>query len=237
MKRNHFLFIITLCICLLTYTSLVSAKEIIEVKGNTPKEHKYVILVDLNEHQLYLINNNTKIIEKAYPIAGGKPSTPSPMGTWTIVDKAVGWGGGFGTRWMMLNVPWGKYGIHGTNKPLSVGGYVGSAISLGCIRMLNKDVEELYKIVDIGTNVIIYGGPYGLYTNQFRHLKPGDRGSDVYEVQKRMKERGYYSQTVDGVYGEGMKAAVIKFRKDNKLRIIHDIDKDFYNKLEIKAFE
>ena len=88
---------------------------------------------------MFLFNNATKKIDKEYKIAGGKPSTPSPLGTWEITEKEKNWGKGFGTRWMALNVPWGKYGIHGTNKPLSIGG----SASLGCIRMHNNDVEDL----------------------------------------------------------------------------------------------
>ncbi|WP_055666983.1 L,D-transpeptidase family protein [Desnuesiella massiliensis] len=234
MKRPYFVFILVLFI-LISFSSLAYAKDMKEIEENLPKKGKdsYTVVVDLNEHKLYLINDFTKKIHKTYPIAGGKPSTPSPIGTWTIVDKAAGWGGGFGTRWMGMNVPWGQYGIHGTNKPLSIGG----TISLGCIRMLNEDVEQLYKFVGVGTKVIIYGGAYGLDTNIFRTLIPGDRGADVYEVQRRMQDRGFYSGRLDGVYGEDMKAEVIKFRKYNKLSLTHYIDKEFYNALEIKPFE
>ncbi|WP_338025754.1 L,D-transpeptidase family protein [Clostridium rhizosphaerae] len=190
------------------------------------------MLVDLVDNRLYLIDQlNNKII-KNYPIAGGKPTTPSPLGTFTIISKGE-WSAGFGTRWMGLNVPWGRYGIHGTNKPLSIGGHV----SLGCIRMLNMDVEDLYKLVGYGTPVCIYGGPYNMFVNEFRVLDPGNTGSDVYEVQRRLKDKGYYSGPLDGRYGEGMKAQVIKFRKDNNLKITHTIDKEFYNAMQMKPFE
>ncbi|WP_429079562.1 L,D-transpeptidase [Brassicibacter mesophilus] len=48
---------------------------------------------------------------KSYPIAVGKPSTPTPTGTFTIVNKAVNPGGPFGARCMGLSKP--HYGIHG----------------------------------------------------------------------------------------------------------------------------
>jgi lipoprotein-anchoring transpeptidase ErfK/SrfK len=41
------------------------------------------------------------------------------------------------------------YRIHGTNEPKSIG----KAASSGCIRMLNADVEELYRHVKVGTTV------------------------------------------------------------------------------------
>ncbi len=43
------------------------------------------------------------------------------------------------------------YRIHGTDKPWTIG----QASSSGCIRMMNADVEELYKLAKIGTKVIV----------------------------------------------------------------------------------
>ena len=43
------------------------------------------------------------------------------------------------------------YRIHGTNEPKSIG----KAASSGCIRMLNADVTELYKLVKIGAEVTV----------------------------------------------------------------------------------
>lgn len=186
------------------------------------------ILVDLSEERLYLIDKDKNVIVKKYSIASGKPETPSPIGTWKVVGKDR-WSGGFGTRWIGLNVPWGKFGIHGTNRP----GSIGSEASHGCIRMFNKDVEDLYEYVKYGMVVSIYSGPNDPFQNGLVTLKPGDRGSDVLGVQRKMKEIGYYPGELDGIYGEGMKVYVMKFRKDNDLTISHYIDKDFYKKLGI----
>ena len=86
---------------------------------------------------------------RSYPIAVGKPSTPTPPGYYTIATKTMYPGGVFGSRWLGLSIP--HYGIHGTNNPLSIG----QAVSKGCIRMHNHDVEDLYQIVEIGTPVTI----------------------------------------------------------------------------------
>ena len=53
-----------------------------------------------------------------------------------------------GYRWIEFD---GVYGIHGTNKPESIGGYV----SNGCVRMIESDVEDLYEKVQVGTPVKI----------------------------------------------------------------------------------
>ena len=87
---------------------------------------------------------------KAYPVATGKPSTPTPMGTFTIVNKQINPGGPFGSRWMGLSKP--HYGIHGTNNPPSIG----TAASNGCIRMYANDVEDLFNYVSVGTVVRIF---------------------------------------------------------------------------------
>ena len=43
------------------------------------------------------------------------------------------------------------YRIHGSNEPETIG----EAVSSGCFRMTNEDVEDLYKRVRIGTTVIV----------------------------------------------------------------------------------
>ena len=87
---------------------------------------------------------------KAYPVAIGKPTTPTPTGIFTIANKQVNPGGPFGTRWMGLSKP--HYGIHGTNNPASIG----TAASNGCIRMFNNDVNDLFNYVGVGTVVRIF---------------------------------------------------------------------------------
>jgi peptidoglycan hydrolase-like protein with peptidoglycan-binding domain len=103
--------------------------------------------------------------------------------------------------------------------------------------MFNSDIEELYKMVDCGTEVVVYGGPYGLNNNVFRTLSPGDKGGDVLEVERRLMDRGYFSGKLDGIYDEGLKKAVIKFKNDNKLKFTHFCDKEFYNALQMIPFD
>jgi lipoprotein-anchoring transpeptidase ErfK/SrfK len=109
----------------------------------------YSITVNTANHTLTLFRDNR--VYKTYPIAVGKPATPTPKGTFKIVNKAINPGGPFGVRWLGLNAPNGDYGIHGTNNPSSIG----KNVSNGCIRLFNKDVLELSKLVSIGTSVKI----------------------------------------------------------------------------------
>lgn len=177
----------------------------------------YKILVDVEDSTLYLFENNELI--KTYKCSGGKWSTPSPIGTWKIISKEK-WGEGFGGSWMGLNVPWGQFGIHGTLDKTSLGW----ASSHGCIRMENSEVAELYKIIPIGTKVTIVDGPYGPFGKGFRYLKSGMYGSDVFEIQKRLKELGFFTGLINGKFGLETEMAIQKYCKANKLYIRKNID-------------
>ncbi len=109
----------------------------------------YSITVDTSARILTLFKNGK--VFKTYPIAIGKPSTPTPKGNFKIINKAYNPGGPFGARWLGLNAPYGDYGIHGTNNPSSIG----KAVSNGCIRTYNNNIIELYNLVSIGTPVKI----------------------------------------------------------------------------------
>jgi lipoprotein-anchoring transpeptidase ErfK/SrfK len=50
-----------------------------------------------------------------------------------------------------LSLAGGKYAIHGTNKPDSIGHFV----SYGCIRMHNEDIRDLYNRARVGTRVVV----------------------------------------------------------------------------------
>ncbi|MCX7950624.1 MAG: L,D-transpeptidase family protein [Clostridiales bacterium] len=229
-KRYFALFIIVLmCMLVVAGGIIIFIRSDSVFKRDTSKS-SYYIFVDITVNRLYLYKG-TELV-KSYPIASGKPKTPSPIGEWKIVNKDT-WGEGFGGRWMGFNVPWGKYGIHGTSEPWSIG----RDESEGCIRMFNKDVAELYKIVPIGITVKIYGGPYGPFGEGFRIIRPGDRGADVYEVQKLLKQKGYFKGYVNGIYGEDTKIAVHNFQKKNGLKITNDVGYSFYEKLGVKLMD
>ena len=109
----------------------------------------YRIIINTRTHTLTLFRDNN--VYRTYPVAVGKFSTPTPRGTFRIINRVVNPGGPFGVRWLGLNVPRGDYGIHGTNNPSSIG----KNISNGCIRMFNNNVIELSNLVSIGTVVNI----------------------------------------------------------------------------------
>jgi hypothetical protein len=163
----------------------------------------YHLYVDLDLTQLYVYKDGEVI--KTYEVSGGKPSTPSPEGTWRIVNKDT-WGEGFGGAWLGFNVPWGMYGIHGTTEPWFVGR---SNTSKGCIRMKNADVRELFKLIPYNTLVTIVQN-----NKTFYPMQDGDAGSNVLEVEKALKILGYYNGSEDGIFGETLMNAVKQFQRD-----------------------
>ncbi len=48
-------------------------------------------------------------------------------------------------------------------------------------------------------------------------LRQGAKGDEVKEMQRRLKNWGYYNGSVDGVFGKGTREAVIAFQKKNGL--------------------
>lgn len=122
------------------------------------------IVVSIPDHKLALMEGD-KVI-RVYDVATGKLSTPSPQGACQVVSRVAhptwfgphkvvrpGPANPLGTRWLGLSIR--GYGIHGTNVPSSIGKYA----SHGCIRMRNKDVEDLFEHVQVGTPVELVGDP------------------------------------------------------------------------------
>ena len=66
-------------------------------------------------------------------------------------------------------------------------------------------------------------------------LKQGATGSEVKEVQRRLKNWGYYTGSVDGVFGAGTRKAVIAFQKKNGLTADGVVGKATYQALGINS--
>ena len=227
MKKRRLLAVLLLCFL---------GFGCVAADGISPSERANVpsgswIWIDIHQKSLTLYKGTE--VQKTWPIATGAWATPSPIGTYTITHRFSGELGGFGTRFLGLNVPWGQFGIHGTNKP----GSIGSNASHGCFRMRVKDSEELYGLVGVGTKVVITGGPYGLLDQGIRELHPGDRNSHVAAVQARLYQLGYSYQWPDGIYGQGMQQAVSRARKALGLAQVDSIDAAFYRAIGLVPFE
>jgi lipoprotein-anchoring transpeptidase ErfK/SrfK len=119
------------------------------------------IVVSIPDRKLAVMESDRVV--RIFPTAVGAPASPSPAGIYRIVTsipdptwygkgRIVGPGRNnpLGTRWLGLSLK--GYGIHGTNNPASIG----HNASHGCVRMRNRDVEELFGMVGIGDQVEFY---------------------------------------------------------------------------------
>lgn len=116
----------------------------------------------VNKSQNILLLKSDEEIVKTYIVSTGKNNC-TPVGTFKIVNKLLNptWfkAGAIvpaesaenvlGTRWMGFNLA--GYGIHGTTAPKELG----KQVTQGCVRLSNSDVQELYSIVPVGTEVTI----------------------------------------------------------------------------------
>ena len=180
------------------------------------------IHVDVEQKMLTLFCGSE--IAARYPIATGARDTPTPLGVFRINRRFSGEMGGFGTCFLGLNVPWGDYGIHGTNRPESIA----TNASHG---------EALYARVPNGTVVVIECGAYGELGGSLRTLKNGDRSSMVRAVQRKLRALGFYFGTPDGIFGSATQRAVDKARKTFNLSANGLVDWALYQKLGLTLFE
>ena len=119
------------------------------------------VLVSIPDRKLAVIESGR--VTQIFPTAVGAPQTPSPAGSYRIIQRLAdptwytkgkvvppGKANPLGTRWIGLSAK--GYGIHGTNNPASIG----TSASHGCIRMRNRDVEQLFTMVSVGDSVDLY---------------------------------------------------------------------------------
>ncbi len=105
---------------------------------------------------------------KTYPIGTGKGGS-TPTGEYKVVNRLKNptWyyegtviasnapDNPLGTRWMGFDLE--GYGLHGTADPESIGKYE----TLGCIRMFNEDVEEIFGLLPVGTPISVIESSLG----------------------------------------------------------------------------
>lgn len=126
------------------------------------------IVINVPSRTLWVYQDDKLV--KAYPVGVGRKAYPTPLGQFQVLRllRNPGWENPYlpsgkvriapgrnnplGTRWIgFKRHAGGEYGIHGTDRPTSVGHFV----SHGCIRMKPADVEDLFDRITIGTPVEI----------------------------------------------------------------------------------
>ncbi|MDX2212056.1 MAG: L,D-transpeptidase [Oculatellaceae cyanobacterium bins.114] len=120
--------------------------------------------IDLSDRQLTLYQGETRL--KSYPVAVGRQGWRTPIGdfevrqmihnpTWVnpLTGQVIAGGSPnnpLGSYWIGFWTDGQNWvGMHGTPNPESVG----REASHGCVRLYNRDIQELFAIVDVGTPV------------------------------------------------------------------------------------
>jgi L,D-transpeptidase ErfK/SrfK len=196
--------LLIISITLILHVSTVAAKQ------TTAMASKLVI--NIPSFTLSLIEGD-KVV-KRYPVAVGKPSAPTPVGDYKIINKVVnptwyppdgstpvlpGPNNPLGQRWLGF-LPTG-YGIHGNNNPSSIG----KAVSLGCVRMHNADVEELFTLIPVGTELSVTYETIDVETDPITGQTHLVFYPDIYQrqpltvevVQDRLGARGIFCTSSD----------------------------------------
>jgi lipoprotein-anchoring transpeptidase ErfK/SrfK len=130
--------------------------------AQTTKPSPRRVIVSIPDRKLAVLDGGNVV--RVFAVSVGAPSSPSPAGEFQIVTRIknptyyhpgavipAGSASPIGTRWVGLNKK--SYGIHGTNEPRSIG----KAASHGCIRLRNREMEQLFSLLRVGDRVEIRG--------------------------------------------------------------------------------
>jgi len=122
-------------------------------------ETRYFIVADVSTRMLEL-RYGRRVLER-FPVTVGSPSSPTPLGRYSVTDGLVGPGLGpyYGCCVLALSghqshlppdwIGGDRIAIHGTPEP------VGGAGSAGCLRASNQDIVSLLARVPLGAPVFI----------------------------------------------------------------------------------
>ena len=159
LRRTAFFFAIVLAFALLTAAAHAATHDVVPIAGFRPG----TIVVKTGERRLYYVIDGGHALR--FPVGVGRAGM-AWHGRAYVAKKYLhpAWSANPGVTPTIpggsprnpmgaaaLGLDRGNYAIHGTNNPGSVGQFV----SHGCIRMYNSDIRELYRLVDIGTPVIV----------------------------------------------------------------------------------
>ena len=123
--------------------------------------NRYRVIVRLRAHRLELWRRRHVVAR--YTVVVGKQTTPTPRGIFYVVNllKPPDPNGSYGPYSFGISAHStvlkqfaggdGRVGLHGTNQP----GLLGTSVSHGCIRLANRPIRRLARVLPLGTPVWI----------------------------------------------------------------------------------
>jgi len=93
---------------------------------------------------------------------------------------------------------------------------IGADWTAGCIALRNDDMDELFADPSIraGTPVFIAGSQVAIQDKEWLASPPAD---SVRQVQKRLREKGFYQGAIDGEFGSGTALALGRYQLGQNL--------------------
>lgn len=167
------------------------------------------IVINIADLTLYFVQDGALMAQ--FPVGVGRETWETPVGLYEVVGRRrdpvwnvppsiqremqakglevktkvpAGPDNPLGKYWLQLSV--GGIGIHGTNRPSSVGKYT----THGCIRMRANDIEWLFYNVPNGTTVEIIDEPV-----KFARLDDGTLLMEAHPLRKK-HERAYAASLI-----------------------------------------
>lgn len=113
-----------------------------------PASAPHYLVQVIHETQLYYYQRGRLV--RVLPVVFGKPSTPTPVGTFAVYSKTAGPGAAFGPLVLWYHR---GYGIHGTNQEYLLS-RTWRYYSHGCTRNYNVNIRWLWPQVPVGTPVV-----------------------------------------------------------------------------------
>jgi hypothetical protein len=120
---------------------------------------RWEIVVDRSERRLHLRRDGKEV--DAFPVAVGRPGSPTPVGRFAVTDRLVTKPGSpygccvlaLSGRQTRLPPGWSggdRLALHGTTT-----GVVGGAYSAGCVRIREAELRRLMDRIPVGTRVTV----------------------------------------------------------------------------------
>jgi L,D-transpeptidase ErfK/SrfK len=157
--------------------ALEEGAELVITSSHLLPEPRKGIVLNLSELRLFYFAKDGSVM--SFPLGIGKEGWQTPVGETSIVLKRrnPAWvppasireedpelpemipaGAENPLGQYALSLGWQNYVIHGTNRPHSVG----KRSSHGCVRLYPEDIAQLFKAVELGTQVTVIDTPYKL---------------------------------------------------------------------------
>ncbi len=129
-------------------------------KNNISSTTNYLILVSLRSFKVNIYKGSTNKwnLIHSYICTIGKPSTPTPKGTFTVGIKGLYFGVNKGYKCWYFTQFKGNYLFHSIIYNLDGSirdGRLGMKLSDGCIRLSKENAKWIYDNIPKGTKVII----------------------------------------------------------------------------------